>query len=44
MTGAHSGEILVDKIIVDQHSSKIDENGRRHYLIRAIPYQDPSRG
>jgi hypothetical protein len=21
--------------------SKIDENGRRHYLIRAIPYQDP---
>jgi hypothetical protein len=24
----------------DQHPSKIDEGGRRHYLIRAIPYQD----
>ena len=23
--------------------SKIDENGRRHYLIRAIPYQDPQQ-
>jgi hypothetical protein len=31
---------LVDKIIIERHPSKIDENGRRHYLIRAIPYQD----
>ena len=23
--------------------SEIDENGRRHYLIRAIPYQDPQQ-
>jgi hypothetical protein len=23
--------------------SKIDENGRRPYLIRAIPYQDPQQ-
>ena len=34
-------EMLVDKIIIERHPSKIDENGRRHYLIRAIPYQDP---
>jgi hypothetical protein len=23
------------------HPSKIDKEGRRHCLIRAIPYQDP---
>jgi hypothetical protein len=34
-------EMLVDKIIIERHPSKIDEDGRRHYLIRAIPYQDP---
>ena len=33
-------EKLVDKIIIERHPSKIDEGGRRHYLIRAIPYQD----
>jgi hypothetical protein len=36
-------EMLVDKIIIERHPSKIDENGRRHYLIRAIPYQDPEQ-
>jgi site-specific DNA recombinase len=36
-------EMLVDKIIIERHPSKIDENGRRHYLIRAIPYQDPQQ-
>jgi hypothetical protein len=34
-------EKLVDKIIIEQHPSKIDKAGRRHYTIRAIPYQDP---
>jgi hypothetical protein len=31
------------KIIIERHPSKIDKDGRRHYLIRAIPYQDPSQ-
>ena len=26
-----------------RHPSKIDKDGRRHYLIRAIPYQDPQQ-
>jgi hypothetical protein len=34
-------EMLVDKIIIERHPSKIGEDGSRHYLIRAIPYQDP---
>jgi hypothetical protein len=29
-------EMLVDKIIIERHPSKIDKDGRRHYLIRAI--------
>jgi hypothetical protein len=36
-------EMLVDKIIIQRHPSKIDKDGRRHYLIRAIPYQDPQQ-
>ena len=28
---------------VEWHPSKIDKDGRRHYTIRAIPYQDPQR-
>ena len=36
-------EMLVDKIIIERHPSKIDKEGRRHYLIRAIPYQDPQQ-
>jgi hypothetical protein len=36
-------EMLVDKIIIERHPSKIDNDGRRHYLIRAIPYQDPEQ-
>jgi hypothetical protein len=38
--------MLVDKIIIERHPSKIDKDGRRHYLIRAIPYnpqQDAER-
>jgi hypothetical protein len=27
----------------ERHPSKIDKDGRRHYLIRAIPYQDPEQ-
>jgi hypothetical protein len=27
----------------DRAESKIDKDGRRHYLIRAIPYQDPQQ-
>jgi hypothetical protein len=34
-------EMLVDKIIIAPHPHKIDKAGRRHYTIRAIPYQDP---
>jgi site-specific DNA recombinase len=33
-------ELLVDKIVVAPHPHKIVD-GRRHYTIRAIPYQDP---
>ena len=29
-------EILVDKIIIERHPTKIDKDGRRHYTIRAI--------
>jgi hypothetical protein len=32
---------LLEKIIIECHPSKIDKDGRRHYTIRAIPYQDP---
>jgi hypothetical protein len=34
-------DLLVGKIVIAPHPHKIDEDGRRHYLIRAIPYQDP---
>src|SRR4249920_1713092 len=34
-------EMLVDKIVIAPHPHKIDKDGKRHYLIRAIPYQDP---
>jgi hypothetical protein len=34
-------EMLVDKVVVAPHPHKIEKDGRRHYLIRAIPYQDP---
>jgi hypothetical protein len=33
-------EMLVDKIVVAPHPHKIVD-GRRHYTIPAIPYQDP---
>ena len=36
-------EMLVDKIIIERHPSKIDKDSRRHYLIRAISYQDPQQ-
>jgi hypothetical protein len=32
-------EMLIDKIVIAPHPHKID-GGRRHYTIRAIPYQD----
>jgi hypothetical protein len=35
--------MLVDKIVIERHPSKIDKDGRRHYLIGAIPYQDPQQ-
>jgi hypothetical protein len=34
-------EMLVDKIIIERHPHQIDKDGGRHYLICAIPYQDP---
>ena len=33
-------ELLIDKIVIAPHPHKIDKDGRRHYTIRAIPYQD----
>ena len=33
----------MDKIVIERHPSKIDKDGRRHYLIRPIPYQDPQQ-
>ena len=36
-------EMLVDKIIIERHTGRIDKDGRRHYTIRAIPYQDPQQ-
>jgi hypothetical protein len=33
-------EMLVDKIVIAPHPHKIVD-GRRHYKIRAITYQDP---
>jgi hypothetical protein len=36
-------EMLVDKIIIERHPSKIDKDGKRHYLIRPIPCQDPQQ-
>jgi hypothetical protein len=36
-------EMLVDEILIAPHPHKIDKDGRRHYLIRAIPYQDPQQ-
>jgi hypothetical protein len=33
-------EMLVDKIVIERHPSKIVD-GKKHYTIRAIPYQDP---
>jgi hypothetical protein len=35
--------MLLDKLVIERHSSKIDKDGRRHYLIRPIPYQDPQQ-
>ena len=35
--------MLVDKIIIERHPSKIDNDGQPQYLIRAIPYQDPQQ-
>jgi hypothetical protein len=37
-------EMLLDKIIIERHPSKIDEDGRRHYhLIRAFLYRNPQQ-
>jgi hypothetical protein len=34
-------KIAMDKIVIAPHPHKIDEDGRCHCTIRAIPYQDP---
>ena len=36
-------EMLVDKIIIAPHPHVIDAAGKRHYTVRAIPYQDPQQ-
>jgi hypothetical protein len=36
-------EMLVDKIVVAPHPHRIDKDGKRHYTVRAIPYQDPQQ-
>ena len=33
----------MDKIIIERHPSKIDKDGKRHYIIRTIPNQDPQQ-
>jgi hypothetical protein len=33
-------EMLVDKIVIYPHPHVMDAAGKRHYTIRAIPYQD----
>ena len=35
-------DMLIDKIVIAPHPHKIVDV-RRHYLIRAIPYQDPQQ-
>jgi len=40
-TAVRSPAVLVDKIVIALHRHKIDKAGRRHYTVRAIPYQDP---
>jgi hypothetical protein len=35
--------MLVDKIVIAPHPHKIDKDGRRHYVMRATPYQDPQQ-
>jgi len=35
--------MLVDKIVIERHPSKIDKDGRRHYLIGAIHTKIPSK-
>jgi hypothetical protein len=32
--------MLVDKIIIERHPSKIDKDGKRYDTIRTIPYED----
>jgi hypothetical protein len=29
--------------VIKRHPSETDKDGRRHYLIRVIPYQDPQQ-
>jgi hypothetical protein len=36
-------EMLVDKITITPHPHVMDAAGKRHYSIRAIPYQDPQQ-
>ena len=36
-------ELLVEEIVIKRHPSETDKDGRRHYLIRVIPYQDPQQ-
>jgi hypothetical protein len=35
--------MLVDKVVIERHLDVMDTAGRRHYTIRAIPYQDPQQ-
>ena len=36
-------EMLADKIVIAPHPHKIDQDGRRHYTIRAIHTKIPSK-
>ena len=35
--------MLTDKIVIYPHPHVMDAAGKRHYTIRAIPYQDPEQ-
>jgi hypothetical protein len=44
LMGARGPRVLVDKIIIVRHPSKIDKDGRRHYIIRHPVPRSSARG
>jgi hypothetical protein len=42
ITKTDGRKTVIDKIIIYRHPHKIADS-KKHYLIRAIPYQDPQQ-